>query len=271
MKATGILQKMVSRYDPLTGEVSYMLDLDGIIVAMNELIGHSVSFQFEGEIRCIHCGRKIKKTFAQGYCYPCFTTLPETDRCILHPELCQAHLGISRDMEWSREHCLQDHFVYLAYTSGVKVGVTRASQVPYRWIDQGAVAALRIARTPYRHLAGTIEVFLKQYLNDKTRWKTMLGNTAPPIEMLENERKRITELLRKEKTYEKYLFHDPSPTILKYPVNLYPEYIRSVSLDKQPSLEGTLAGIKGQYLIFRSGEVINIRKHGGYVITLTTS
>ena len=33
-------------------------------------------------------------------------------------------------------------------------------------------------------------------------------------------------------------------------------------------IEGRLWGIKGQYLIFDDGSVLNIRKHNGYNITL---
>ena len=56
--------------------------------------------------------------------------------CVIKPELCRAHLGEGRDMEWEREHHLKDHYVYLAVSSGVKVGITRDTQVPTRWIDQ---------------------------------------------------------------------------------------------------------------------------------------
>lgn len=267
MKDTGILKKMRVEWPGPDGKVRYLMPLEGGEVVLNELIGQPVTLSFRHEIHCIHCGRRIKKTFAQGYCYPCFIKLPETDKCIIHPELCQAHLGISRDMEWSKNHCLQDHFVYLAVTSGLKVGVTRAAQVPARWIDQGAVRALRIAKTPNRHLAGTIEVFLKDHLADKTNWRNMLTPERHDRINLLAEKERLRPFL--EKKFRDFLFEDPRITSLHYPVLSYPRKIRSVSLDKQDTVQGILAGIKGQYLIFDTGEVINIRKHGGYVITLS--
>jgi len=267
MKAEGLIKKMRTEWPGTNEEVRYFLPLGNEEVFMNELIGHKIHLHFSHEIYCIHCGRKIRKTFAQGYCYPCFIRLPETDKCILHPEMCQAHLGISRDMEWSKEHCLQDHYVYLAITSGLKVGVTRTTQVPTRWIDQGASRALRIAKTPNRYLAGVIEVFLKDHLADKTNWRNMLKETKEDEPDLLLEKQRITSLL--ETKFHEYLYDDPEITAITYPVRSYPEKIHSVSLDKQDLIEAELTGIKGQYLIFGTGEVINIRKHGGYVISLS--
>ena len=267
MEETGILKKMRVEWPGPDEKVRYFLPLETGEVFMNDLTGHRITLSFDHEIHCIHCGRPIKKTYAQGYCYPCFIKLPETDTCIIHPEKCQAHLGISRDMEWSKQHCLQEHFVYLAVTSGLKVGVTRAAQVPVRWIDQGAVRALRIARTPNRYLAGTIEVFLKGHLADKTNWRNMLTSEEHEQIDLLAEKEHLRPFL--EKDFRDFLFEDPQITTIQYPVLSYPEKIRSVSLDKQDTIRGVLEGIKGQYLIFDTGEVINIRKHGGYVITLS--
>jgi hypothetical protein len=50
---------------------------------------------------------------------------------------------------------------------------------------------------------------------------------------------------------------------IQYPVEQYPEKVKSLNLDKTPSVEGVLLGIKGQYLLLDSG-VINIRKYSGY-------
>ena len=266
MNSTGILRKMRVEWPGLKEAVRYFLPLENGEVYMNDLIGQKITLSFLHEIHCIHCGRLIKKTFAQGYCYPCFIKLPETDKCILHPELCQAHLGISRDMEWSKDHCLQDHFVYLAVTSGLKVGVTRASQVPTRWIDQGAVRAIRIARTPNRYLAGKIEVFLKDHLADKTNWRNMLSGKEYETIDLFTRREHLLPILKND--FGEYLYEDNGITFIKYPVLSYPQKIRSVSLDKKDTIRATLTGIKGQYLLFDTGEVINIRKHGGYTISL---
>ena len=60
----------------------------------------------------------------------------------MKPELSTAHLDIEdRDLEYEKKVQLQPHIVYLALPSEVKVGVTRKTQVPTRWIDQGAVQA----------------------------------------------------------------------------------------------------------------------------------
>ena len=51
-----------------------------------------------------------------------------------------------RDYDWEMAHHMQPHVVYLSKTAGIKVGVTRETQIPYRWIDQGAVEALILAK-----------------------------------------------------------------------------------------------------------------------------
>ncbi len=158
----------------LNDPVSYYLPIGGNELYMNEMIGNNILLEYLGEIHCIRCGRKTSRSFFQGYCYPCYTSAPETEVCVLNPELCRAHLGEARDMEYAKGHCLIEHVVYLSITSGIKVGVTRNTQVPHRWIDQGAVMAIEMARTPNRYLAGLAEVSLKVYVGDKTNWRGML-------------------------------------------------------------------------------------------------
>ncbi len=130
MELTGNIRKMKTFLDRnlVNGResVQYSLPIGNEFQNMNEHIGKTVGLSFQGEINCIYCGRNTKTSFADGYCYPCFTSLPQTDTCIIRPELCEAHKGISRDMEWSEKNCLQDHFVYLAISSGLKVGVTKS-------------------------------------------------------------------------------------------------------------------------------------------------
>ena len=246
--------------------VRYTLSFGNETADMNSLIGRELSLEYLNEIYCIGCGRKTSKSFAQGYCYPCLINSPETDRCILHPELCEAHEGISRDMEWSRSHCLQDHFVYLSDTTGLKVGVTRVSQIPTRWIDQGATRAVIIARTPNRFLAGTVEVFLKGHFRDKTNWRNMLTNKQPVKPDLLKEKERAFGVLPPE--FNQYLIDDNEITSVNFPVREYPVKVTALSFDKTPEIEGTLMGIKGQYLILDGGRVLNIRKHNGYKVTM---
>jgi len=234
---------------------------------MNDLIGKELTLSFDGTINCVSCGRKTRSSFAQGYCFPCFQTLPETDDCILRPEMCRAHEGISRDMEWSEQHCLQDHYVYLALSSAVKVGITRDTQIPTRWIDQGAWKAIRLAKVPNRNTAGRLEVALKKHLSDKTNWRHMLANNiAREIDLLK-EKERIIQLI--PSAFKDFISPENEITELAFPVNQYPEKVKSIGFDKVPEYKGQLIGIKGQYLLFADDTVINIRKHGGYKINLS--
>ncbi len=264
MKLAGNILKMKTSLK--NGLVDYFLPIGNDLIHVNELIGKNIKLNFNGEINCINCGRKIKKTYFQGYCYNCFISLPETDECIIRPELCKAHLGISRDMEWSKQNCLQPHYVYLALSSDVKVGVTRATQVPTRWIDQGATQAIKFAQTPNRYLAGLIEINLKNYMRDKTNWRKMLTNKIATNVDLISEKQKAGSLLSNE--LKQYIINDNNVTTINYPVIKYPEKVKSLSFDKLNEINKKLMGIKGQYLIFEDSTVLNIRKHNGYFITI---
>ena len=253
-----ILKMRVEGVNP----VQYFLPVGETEVEMNQLIGNEISMQFTGQINCISCGKQTKTSFGQGFCYNCMQTAPEASESVVRPELSKAHFGIARDMEWAEKHDLIDHFVYLAVSSEVKVGVTRIHQIPTRWIDQGASAAIRIAKTPNRHIAGVIEVFLKKFYSDKTDWREMLKNEViPDIDLLQ-EKDKALQLLPAE--LRKYSETNDLVTQIVYPVLQYPQKLNSLSFDKQPMIAGKLAGIKGQYLIFADDSVLNIRKHNGY-------
>jgi hypothetical protein len=262
-KIEGNLLKMKSQ---LSNPITYTLPLGDENIEMNALLGKELVLIYKEQINCIHCGRKTSKSFFQGYCYPCFKKLPQTDEGVLHPEKCQSHLGISRDMEWAKVHDLIDHFVYLAITSGLKVGVTRHTQIPTRWIDQGAVKAIRLAKTPHRNLAGLIEVELKTHLADKTNWRNMLKNVYDETIDLNAEKLRIQEVISEE--FQQFITNDTEIIELNYPVLSYPSKIKSLSFDKTSDFQGKLIGIKGQYLIFEGGVVFNVRKHNGYLMEL---
>lgn len=262
---SGNLLKMKSLLSD-RGKVEYFLNLNGATYDINSLPGRSVSVEWMEQINCIHCGRKINKSFAQGYCYPCFISLPQTDSCTLQPETCRAHEGISRDMEWSRHNCLTPHIVYLAMSPLLKVGVTRESQVPVRWIDQGADAAIPLARTPDRFTAGIMEVFLKDYLSDKTNWRLMLTGQPPETGRLINEWENARKIATAR--FAEYLIDDPAVIVLEYPVRDYPQKVKAVNLEKVLVVSGILQGIRGQYWIFDGGDVINIRKYGGYLVNI---
>jgi Protein of unknown function (DUF2797) len=257
---TGILSKMETEKK---SPIIYYLILENQKIELNQLIGSKIRMEFLQEIRCLKCGTKTKKSYAQGYCYPCFISIPETDECILHPEKCEAQNGISRDMEWSKNHCLQDHYVYLAVSSGLKVGVTRSTQVPTRWIDQGALKAIKLAKTPNRNLAGLIEVSLKKHLADKTNWRNMLTNKVEDVNLVESKEKVKTIF---DEQFLPYIDKDNNVHSFEYPVLQYPEKVKSINLDKEPVIEKKLLGIKGQYFLFEDNFVINIRKYGGYKV-----
>ena len=263
MEVSGNIRKMRTE---LADPVRYFLPVSGEEIFMNELIGSKIQIEFLGEFHCIRCGRKTAKSFAQGYCFPCFRTAPETEECVLHPEMCRAHEGIARDMTYAEKHCLADQVVYLSYTSGLKVGVTRISQVPHRWIDQGAVAAVEIARTPNRYLAGLIEVFLKGHLDDKTNWRNMLKHLLLAEGDLLDRKQEVLRLLPDE--LAQFGSRNDVVTKIGYPVEAYPLKTGSLNLEKDMLIQGVLRGIKGQYLLFSNGKVINIRKYGGYRVRL---
>jgi hypothetical protein len=265
MQYKGNLEKMKTQ----TGDiVNYFLPVGDNMIHLNEFIGKPIKIEFLHTINCVACGKKTNKSFGQGFCYTCFTEAPEASECILHPDKCQAHLGISRDMEWSKGHCLTPHIVYLAISSNIKVGITRKNQIPTRWIDQGASKAIILAETPNRHIAGIIEKYLMQYFSDKTNWQSMLKGKQVNID-LPTEKKKAVEYLPNE--LKKYSLDNNTITTIKYPINNYPEKVKSLSFDKQDRVDGILTGIKGQYLIFDNALVVNIRKHRGYLVEFVTS
>ena len=262
MEIRGKLLKMRSE---LKVPVKYWLRLGDHEIMLNEYIGSEICLDYAGEIHCILCDRKTSKSFFQGMCYPCFQNAPQAEECVLRPELCRAHEGVARDMEYASQNCLQPHFVYLSYTGSIKVGVTRMSQIPTRWIDQGATRAVRIASTPNRYIAGSIEVMLKKNVADKTNWRKMLSGIDEEFDIKGFK----SEIIKKfEPDYTKYILESEEVVNIEYPVRQYPEKIKSVGFDKTLNIRGTLQGIKGQYLILSDNRVLNIRKHGGYMVTL---
>ncbi|MEX1192182.1 MAG: DUF2797 domain-containing protein [Brumimicrobium sp.] len=235
-------------------------------IIANELIGKEITFSFDGTIICKSCGRKTKTSFNQGFCYPCFKNAPESAECIIKPELCRAHLGEGRDVGWEERNHNQPHFVYLAATDVIKIGVTRATQIPTRWIDQGASYAIRLAETPNRYLAGVLEVALKSEFTDKTNWRKMLKNEIDNNLDLEETKWELEELLPDDLT--EYFSDEDEVTNINYPVLQYPVKVKSIGLDKIPVISGKLLGIKGQYFLFDGDRVMNIRKHTGYKVLL---
>jgi len=247
--------------------VSYWLNLDKERTAkLNDLIGNEIQLNWTGKIHCINCGKSIQKTYGQGYCYNCFMEAPSAAPCIVRPEICEAHLGKGRDPKWEEEHHNKPHKVYLAQTSSVKVGVTRSSQVPARWIDQGAWRAIVIAETPYRALAGRLEVELKQYISDRTDWRKMLTDARGDEDISEMVKELCAFLPEDLAEY----CADEKLLTIQYPVQKYPEKVKSIKLEKVKEIKEKLTGIRGQYLYFNQSNVINLRKYSGYEVELVT-
>lgn len=271
--AEGGLEKM--RVSGEEGEpVQYHLRIGDTAVEGNALIGRLLQIEHLGTIYCRHCGRKTSKSFSQGHCYPCFRKLAACDSCIMSPEKCHYHLGTCREPEWGVTHCFVPHWVYLANSSGLKVGITRRTQVPVRWMDQGAVAAIPLFEVSSRRIAGLIESALREHLSDRTNWRAMLKGDIPELD-LEAQRAEVHAQAREIVAQMRERFGQESVTELeapamnfRYPVSQWPEKIRSHNLDKTPQIQGTLQGIKGQYLMLDTG-VINLRKFTAYQVRLS--
>jgi len=269
--ASGAVRKMKTT---LEDPVSYSLPVGDSNVPMNSFIGKQLRLEYSGIINCIHCARKTNKSFSQGYCYPCFKRLAQCDTCIVSPEKCHYDAGSCREPEWGEQNCMIDHFVYLANTSGLKVGITRGTQVPTRWMDQGATQARPVFRVATRLDSGLVETIFKNHIADKTNWRNMLKGAADPVD-LEQARKDlvadcaadISALISERGVDAMTELPDEPETLIHYPVVEYPVKVSSFNLDKTPVAEGTLMGIKGQYLIFDAG-VINMRKYAGYHMSL---
>lgn len=259
MMLEGQSRKMTTE---LGDPIRYSMNLGDESVELNHFVGRDIQLTFMGKITCIDCGRTTKKSFAQGFCFPCMRNSPMNAECIIRPELCRGHLGEGRDMEWELKHHVREHIVYLAVSSDMKVGVTRGDQLPTRWIDQGASSARVLARTPHRCAAGELEVALKESFTDRTSWQKMLKN-----DVLESpDWAAAIELARTTvpEVHHQYFVDDEDVVPLHYPVDAYPEKVKSTGFDKAPIIAGTLMGIKGQYLLLDENRVLNIRKHNGY-------
>lgn len=262
MQYQGVLKKMQTEN---TNPVNYYLIMGSDFLNMNQLIDKEVHIEFVG-YQCLACGEN-KKIYRQGYCYDDFYKVPQAADWIMKPELSKAHLDIEdRDLTYEKKVQLQPHIVYLANSSNVKVGVTRKTQVPTRWIDQGAHEALEIVEVPNRYLAGITEIALKEHISDKTNWRKMLKNDIEDVNLIEH-REALKAYIPEEA--QAYFIEDNEETHIHFPVTKYPEKLKTLNLDKTPAYEGVLKGIKGQYLIFNDDTVFNVRSWEGYVVRIS--
>ncbi|MBA1187785.1 DUF2797 domain-containing protein [Pseudomonas entomophila] len=254
--------------------VQYHFRLGEQEIAVNPLIGQRLRLEYLGAIHCTHCGRRTKTSFSQGYCYPCMTQLAQCDVCIMAPERCHYDAGTCRDPSWGERFCMTDHVVYLANSSGIKVGITRATQLPTRWLDQGASQALPILRVATRQQSGLVEDLLRTQVSDRTNWRALLKGEAEVLDLpairdqlLATCSEGLRALQDRFGLQAIQPLQDAEVVQMRYPVEAYPTKVVSFNLDKNPVVEGTLKGIKGQYLIFDTG-VINIRKYTAYQLAV---
>ena len=255
------LEKMHTKHEET---IQYFLPTQAESVCLNDFIGKEIQLHWTGKITCRSCGKITKKSFGEGFCFSCFSNSAEASPCILHPELCEAHLGKGRDIEYEIKNHLQPHYVYLAATDIVKVGVTRATQIPTRWIDQGANKAILLAEVPNRYLAGVIEVALKDFYADKTNWQNMLRNMQDDSIDLIEEKWQVCDELPAD--LAQYWLENDEIITFNYPVSAYPSKVQSMTFDKEATISGKLVGLRGQYLYFDEQKVINLRRHTGYEI-----
>lgn len=257
---------------------NYQLPVGDQLIAMNPLIGTRINVTFLGTINCVHCGNKTKKSFNQGYCYRCLTTLAQCDSCIIRPETCHYDAGTCREPKWGEDNCLSDHFVYLANTGTVKIGITRhvSDNVSSRWLDQGATQAMPIMRVQNRLISGLVETAFKSHIADKTNWRTMLKSKPENTDLLALKESLLGEVEDElDMIVEEYGFQAidqlDSPAVeIHYPVEAYPEKVKSINLDKEGEFSGLLTGIKGQYWMLDGDRVINMRKYSGYELNIVT-
>jgi hypothetical protein len=256
---SGQLSKMTHKE---SSPIQYFLNLDDDFYPLTSKVGQKVTIKHTGKITCVECGRVIKKTYSDGHCFPCTRDLPENDICSVRPEKCQHDKGNDADREFYEKYCNIDHYVYLSQTSGVKVGITRHFNIPSRWIDQGAMKALVIAKVPRRILSGQIEIILAKQISDKTNWRKMLSGQIDVVDFPFMRRKMIEHI---PKDLKQYAMYEEKIHSFIYPVDSVPKKISSHNLDKENEFSEKLTGIKGQYLIFEN-RVINMRKYSGYHI-----
>ena len=261
MHFQGVVKKMVTE---LSTPINYFIEFEDNFIHLNQFIDKLFKFECTG-YSCLSCSES-QNLYRQGFCKSCFFESPLTGDWIMRPELSKAHLNIAdRDLDYEKKIQLQPHVVYLSNTGRIKVGVTRKSQIPYRWIDQGAHEAVELLQTPNRFLAGEAEVALKKYMSDKTNWRSMLKN------------ERDSSNIKSSKDHAKnfipsnllHYFVDASNVLsIDFPVVEYPDNPKSIKLNKDSFFSGILKGVKGQYLIFEKNQVLNYRAHEGHIFKI---
>lgn len=271
--AQGALRKLDISADA-QGKAFYALRLNDQAIPLNGCLGATVQLDYQGTIHCVHCGRVTRKSFSQGHCYPCFRRLASCDTCIMSPERCHYAQGTCREPQWGERHCFAPHLVYLANSSSLKVGITKPSQMPTRWLDQGAIQAVPILDVDSRFQSGIVEDIIREQVSDRTAWQAMLKGPGTLIDLAEQRAAVLAQFAaaldnaRERFGAEAIRTRDDAPLTFEYPVLAYPSRIKTHNFDKHARVEGQLLGMKGQYLMLDTG-VINLRKFSGYEIAFS--
>jgi len=256
---SNIIKKMNTS---LNETVHYTLSINNRTHFVNDLIGKKIKIKWSGKVLC-QCGKVMGKFYRSGFCYNCFWSSPLASQSIFKPELCTAHLNIEeRDLVWEKKFQIAPHYVYLANSSGIKVGITRSTQGVIRWMDQGASQAIILAKVPNRRFSGDIEVAIKKYVSDKTNWRKMLSGEPVHIDLVKIK-SELSNYVPAD--LQQYVLADNTVTEIKYPVLEYPVKVKSLKLEKTNCIEAVLKGIKGQYLLLENNQVFNVRSHEGFI------
>ena len=256
-------------------EVEYKFQMFDVLkelplIDMCDWVGKELTWKFDGVVNCVVTGEAMNQAYRMGMSQKAFFESPISCPSIINPELSTIHTGVAlRDRDFEERYHNVPHVVYLSRTNKLKVGVTGLGREQFRWNDQGAVEGIQLCVTPYRQLAGEIEVALKEHMNDKTHWLGMLKDvTRFPDELLELK-DECFELLGPN--YEPFFSDDDTVHSINYPVQKYPLKVKSLKLNKEPNGTGVISGIKGQYLILEDGRVMNVRAHEGCRVELEIS
>lgn len=129
-------------------------------------------------------------------------------------------------------------------------------------------------RVATRQQSGFVEDLFRSQVADRTNWRALLKGDAAPVDLVavreqlfESCAQGLQQLQERFGLQAVQPLQGVEPVEIRYPVEQYPSKIVSFNLDKDPIVEGTLMGIKGQYLIFDTG-VINIRKYTAYQLAV---
>jgi len=247
-------------------------DVEQQTLDLADLLGGRVELAWVGDERCRHCAEPLRVNQSDGayagrnrhFCFRCAQDLARCDLCFVSPEKCHFHLSTCREPEWATSACMVPHTVYLANTSGPKVGITRTGREYARWIDQGASCATAILHTPSRRAAGWVESYFKRKLNDKTDWRGLVSR--PPrdydLRLLAQQLRRDDPELHRPKDagidaqeWAQVVWLEPELVRVEYPkLGLSPARRMRLS-STEPMVSGIIQGAIGSYLLLTDGVV----------------